>query len=415
MGNYTIDTFSIQKMIYIIFILSTLITGCDSLDNYIYLNNSSTGFPKPNVVLDVVDDMLRKIPYQHDRSGFVNGNEDCILECRKQSALLFNINNPNRVVFSSGATESLNLVIKGLVKRGQHIVTTVVEHNSVIRPLKTLEKDEGVILSLIKCDENGLVDVNKLEEALTLDTVAVIINHCSNVTGIVNDIKKIGDICKKNNVLFVVDVSQSAGLCEIDVQKMSIDVLIFTGHKFLYGIMGIGGVYIKEGIDLRPLKIGGTGVKSDYLYQPETMPTFYEAGTLNLPGIISLREGVKYIRKNNIKNIRQIIVQSVTKMREFLSQFSEVVLYPNKESGQLTTILSFNIKGIEPEDVGYILEKNYGIIVRTGLHCAPLIHKYIGTSKGGCVRVSPSIFTTDLEIQKFKSAIEQIVFMGDKL
>lgn len=378
---------------------------------YIYLNNAATTYPKPDQVLKGVAALLREPPFHHARTGFSNASADIVDECRKQLALLFNAPDAQRIAFSSGATESLNLAINGLNLDGRHVVTTTVEHNSVLRPLKTMERAGRLSLSIVPCDRYGLVSPESIQQAITPKTGAVVVNHCSNVTGIVNDIEAMGMITRQHGIPFVVDVSQSAGVYPVDVQKANIDILAFTGHKSLYGLQGIGGAYIREGVTLRPLKVGGTGVRSDYLYQPETVPMYYEAGTQNLPGIHALYEGVRYVRETGLEYIRNTKVDHVLKIRQHLAQSKKVTLFPGAQCEHRTVLFCFTIKNLDPADIGYILENNFGIVVRSGLHCAPLIHRHIGTFPSGSVRVSPSHFTSDDEIEVFADAMRQIMKM----
>lgn len=362
--------------------------------------------------MTAVSAFLRQPPFHHARAGYHNESVDGVDECRQQLALLFNAPDANRIAFSSGSTESLNLAVNGLDLTGKQVITTAVEHNSVLRPLKTLERAGRITLSIVKCNRHGLVSPRSILEAITPNTGALVVNHCSNVTGMVNDIEAMGAFTRPLGIPFIVDVSQSAGVYPVDVQKANIDILVFTGHKSLYGIPGIGGAYIREGLPLHPLKVGGTGVRSDYLYQPETVPLYYEAGTLNLPGIYSLFKGVQYVRETGLEHIRRRKQEIVLQMRQYLLQSGSVTLFPGEECEHKTTLFCFTIKGMDPADIGYILEKNFGIVVRSGLHCAPLIHKSIGTFPDGSVRVSPSHFTTDDEIKVFADAMRQIIQMG---
>lgn len=377
----------------------------------IYLNNAATSYPKPETVLKSVIKLLCEPPFHHARTGLEQKKKNIVLDCRKALSVFFNAPNSDRMVFTSGATESLNLAIKGLCLKGKHVITTAVDHNSVLRPLKTMERDGLITLSIVGCDKNGCVSVTSIEKEICAESGAIIVNHCSNVTGIVNDIEKIGKLAKLKNIPFIVDASQSAGVYPIDVQQMNIDILVFTGHKSLYGIQGIGGLYIREDLDLQPLIIGGTGVRSDYLFQPKSSPMYYEAGTQNLSGIVSLYEGIKYINQKGMAVIRKRKEELVLKMRNFLLTNDNVSIFPDKDYKQPTIIFSFNIKGMDPADIGYILENNFAIISRSGLHCAPLIHKYIGTFPEGSVRISPSFFTMDADIDFFIVALEQILKM----
>lgn len=375
----------------------------------IYLNNAATTYPKPNQVIKSVSALLYAPPLHHARTGFNSASADIVDKCRRQLALFFNAPDARCIVFSSGATESLNLAINGLNLDGKHVITTTVDHNSVLRPLKTMERAGRINLSIVQCDGYGFVSPEHIRKAITPNTGAVVINHCSNVTGIINDIEAIGMITRRHGIPFVVDASQSAGVYPVDVRKANIDILIFTGHKSLFGIQGIGGAYIREGLTLRPLKVGGTGVRSDYLYQPETLPMYYEAGTQNLPGICSLYEGVQYIQKTGLNHIRNKKEENVLKIRRHLAHIKNVAFFPGEECECKTAIFCFTIKGMDPADIGYILENNFGIVVRSGLHCAPLIHKHIGTFPKGSVRISPSHFTSNDEIEIFADAMRQII------
>jgi len=381
------------------------------MKNYIYLNNAATSYPKPESVINAVNTNLATMPFNHNRSGFVQGNEDIVFECRNRVSSLFNVNDPKRIVFTSGATESLNLVIKGLNSQHKHFITTAVEHNSVLRPLKTLEKEKLISLTIVPCEKSGYVQPELIKNAIISETIAVVINHCSNVTGVLNDIKEISRITSEKGILLIVDASQSAGVYPIDVTDMNIDILVFTGHKSLLGLQGTGGVYIREGIKLKPLKTGGTGIKSDYLYQPESMPIFYEAGTMNVPGIVALKSGIDFILEKGIVNLRERKELHIRKIRDHFMDNSKIIMYPDREYHLPLTIFSFNIAGVEVEDAGYILESNFGVMARTGLHCAPLIHKFTGTFPYGSVRISPSSFTTDEEIDVFINAVNKIVSM----
>lgn len=378
----------------------------------IYLNNGATSYPKPESVLRGVSEFLCEVPFHHGRAGFSNGTYEVVSSCRSKLAAMFNAPDASRIVFSSGATESLNTILFGLPLDGKHVITTTVEHNSVLRPLKTMERDGRISLSIVPCDACGRVSVDGIEDAVRENTAALVVNHCSNVTGIANDITAIGALARRHNILFIVDASQSAGVYPIDVQNMTINALVFAGHKSLFGIQGIGGAYIPEGLPVTPLKVGGTGIRSDYLYQPEEVPLLYEAGTMNMPGIVALDKGLDYIREHGIRSLRKKKEKLVDGMTAALSCWDNVHVYPSRESGLQPTLFSFTIDGIEPEDIAYILEQNYGIIVRSGLHCAPLIHQCIGTSPNGSVRVSPSHFTSDEEAGRFIESIAEIVQMA---
>ena len=376
--------------------------------NTIYLNNAATGFPKPPGVVRAVTDCLRSVPIHHARSGIDSEEVDVVSACRRRLATFFGVSEPERIIFTSGATESLNLAIFGSDLEGKHVVTTAVEHNSVLRPLKTLERDGRIALSIAPCDQSGTVLRENIEALLRPDTAIIVVNHCSNVTGAINDIARIGRLARERNIPFVVDAAQSAGVVPIDVERMHIDFLAFTGHKGLHGIRGIGGAYIGPSLRLRPLKVGGTGIRSDYLYQPEELPIYYEAGTLNIPGIVSLHAGVEFLEARGIDAIRAHKECCCERLRSRLQEPACVRFYPT-DSTKSSTLLSFNIEGMEPADVGYILENSFGISVRSGLQCAPLIHQHLGTFPRGSIRVSPSFATTNEEIDACAEAVGEIV------
>lgn len=378
----------------------------------IYLNNAATSFPKPEAVLEAVNAYCRRPPFSAERSGAAEQGRDILARCRENLCRLFNIDSPDHVIFTSGATHSLNLVLRGLLKRGDHVVTTQTEHNSVLRLVKTLEKREGIFLTIVPCNKNGWVDPGQMKACLLDHTRLVVVNHCSNVTGSFQDIIKIGTILKKHRALFVVDAAQSAGAAPIDVAKAEIDVLVFAGHKSLFGFQGTGGVYIREGIDPDPLIIGGTGVKSDYLFQPPGRPGCYEAGTLNVPGIVSLNAGVEYILKTGIQTVRQKKAALKTRLLEFFLNQKNIVVYGGSRLEDFSgteAVVGFNIKGFPAEDTGYILEKSFDIICRSGLHCAPLIHQALGSYPEGCVRVSFSPFNTRKDVDGLIDAVSRIV------
>lgn len=381
----------------------------------IYLNNGATSYPKPDEVVCYTEKYLKSPRLGGGRSSYSEETEDVVYECRKALSELFNIEKPELISFTSGATQALNMVIQGLDLKNAHVITTAIEHTSMLRPLKLLEKKDGLKLSIVDCDENGLVNPNDIQTAIESDTKAIFVNHASNVIGAVTNIRKIADIAHEENIIIVVDASQSAGCIPIDVKSMDIDVLIFTGHKSLYGIEGIGGVYIREGINIEPLMVGGTGIKSNSLYQSEERPAYYEAGTQNIVGIASLKAGVSYILKNGIDNINKLRKDRFFQLYEGLEKIPIVQVFGKKQ--YTIPVISFNIKGMNPQDVGYLLGKDYDIIVRTGLLCAPLIHEKIGTAPFGAVRISFSHFTSNSDILTFLTAVDEIagMFMTDKI
>ncbi len=376
----------------------------------IYLNNAATSFPKPKEVQEAVLASFNGPHVSAARTGFEREDDDIVYLCRSRLADLFNIEDPLHIVFTSGSTEALNLVIFGLPLEGGHIVSTAIEHNSVIRPLKTLEKAGKIQVTFVECDDKGWVDPEQIRMAMRDDTRAVIVNHCSNVTGAVLDLAKISEIAHTNGAYFIVDASQSAGAVPIDCKNWNIDFLAFTGHKSLFGMQGIGGLYIRDDSDLKPLKVGGTGILSEILLQPEGLPIHYEAGTPNTPGIISVYAGVQFILKTGFDKIREHKKKLYKILFEEFKDNEDLIIYSSMENTSYSNFC-FNIKGMVPEEVGFVLEQSFDILVRTGLHCAPLILKYIGAHPWGTVRASHSYFTTEEEIFKFIDAVKKITLI----
>jgi len=374
----------------------------------IYFNNAATTFPKPQSVIDAVNKCLQQAPTDQFRNNTETG--EIISQCKNNLAKLFHIKTPERIFFTSGATEALNMVIKGLNFSGKHIVTTTTEHNSVLRPLsrfiEAYNSTGNKTITYVDCNSDGFVPVADIEKNIKANTIAVIINHCSNVTGVLQDIEKIGKITRNRGVLFIVDASQSAGSVNIDVEQSNIDLLIFTGHKGLMGIQGIGGFYVRPGIKLRATKLGGTGKDSHIINFPEDYQQ-YEAGTMNIPGITALNQGIKFILDTNTEKIIAKEKRLTTKLFSELNKLKNVIIYA-KSAENHGPALSFNIKGVPPGDVGYILQHSGEYVVRTGLHCAPLIHNALNASEKGTVRVSFSFFNTEKEIDGLVKIIQQI-------
>ena len=380
-------------------------------DPTIYLNNAATSYPKPPEVNEVLASHLTREPCDAGRVGFERQREDVASICRQRLAALFGVEDPAHIVFTSGATESLNLALSGSDLSG-HVVTTAIEHNSVLRPLRRLQEERGLDVTVVDCDANGSVPPSEIERAIRPDTSAIVVNHCSNVTGAVLDLEAIGRIALEHGALFIVDASQSAGVEPIDVRRQSIDLLAFAGHKSLYGVPGIGGLYIHQAMSLRPLKVGGTGIRSDLPHQPREMPLYYEAGTANMLGIATLSAGVDFVLRQGVGAIGAKKKQHIERLRAELSKVPGTVLYAPDVTSTHAGVLCFNIEGVSPEEVGYVLEESFGIVVRAGLHCAPLIHRALGSYPAGSVRVSPSYFTTHDEIDHLVSAVRTMAEVG---
>lgn len=375
----------------------------------IYLDNAATSFPKPDIVYEAIMDAMREYGANPGRSGHKLALKAgrAIYETRELLAAFFNIEDPMRIIFTPNATDGLNLGIKGLLKPGDHVITTSMEHNSVLRPLKALEKI-GVKTTIVQCDEEGSVDTRDIEEAINQNTKLILTTHASNVTGTILPIKAIGDIAKKHKLVYMVDAAQTAGVYPIDVANMNIDILAFPGHKSLLGPQGTGGIYIREGIEIGNIKEGGTGSKSDSLIQPEIYPDKLESGTPNMPGIVGLGAGLKYIVDRGIEDIREHERKLTKIFIDGLKEIKDAKIYGPCDVDKQAPVVSINIGEEDSSEVSYILDQVFDIAVRPGLHCAPLAHKTIGCYEQGCVRFSIGPFNTVKDIETALEAVNSI-------
>jgi cysteine desulfurase family protein len=375
----------------------------------IYLDNASTSFPKPEIVFERMNDFQRTVCANPGRGAHRMAIESAreVMLTRELLARLFNIKDPSRLVFTSNCTEAINLAIKGLLKKRRHVIISSMEHNSVLRPL-THMRECGVEFDAIPCSENGEIDLNLLEEAIKPDTGLIVCAHASNVTGDLLPISAIGNITKKRGIPFMVDAAQTAGTVPIDTEKDNIDLLAFPGHKGLLGPQGTGGLWFREGLDLEPLKYGGTGSHSEDAYQPDVSPDRYESGTLNTPGIVGLGAGVRYILESGIESIRETEIELTEYLIERIINIDGISCYGQLSAKRKTGIISFNFDGVHCSEVAHVLDRGFNIAVRSGLHCAPMAHRAIGTFPGGTVRVSLGLFNTKEHIDELISALSEI-------
>ncbi|MBW6459329.1 MAG: aminotransferase class V-fold PLP-dependent enzyme [Bacteroidales bacterium] len=377
----------------------------------IYLDNSATSFPKPDEVYQFMDSFYRKNGVNPGRSGFdaAIAVEEMVQGTRKLLTGLFNGDDPNRLTFSYNASDSLNMILQGLAEKGDHVITTMLEHNSVLRPLHHLMLEGIIEVTIVPFDAQGYVDPEDIRKAIRKNTRMVVVNHCSNVIGTVQPVVEIGRICKENGIYFVVDASQSAGAIPIDMKAMSIDVLVFTGHKCLMGPTGIGGSYVMENIPVRGTRFGGTGVRSAQKTHLEEFPYRLECGTLNIVGVAGLYAGTKWVIGQGIEELHAREMALWDKMRKGIQQIDNVVTYCAESPENRNHVLSFNVKGFESGDTGTLLDVDYNIACRTGLHCAPLVHQGLGTDKiHGTVRFSVGPFNTEEQIDLAIQAVAEI-------
>ena len=364
----------------------------------IYLDNSATTLIKPPQVAQAVYDAINTMG-NSGRGAYNSSISSSIVlyETRELIAEMFNLHYPEQVAFTLNATEALNTAINGLISYNDHIITTELEHNSVLRPLYRLE-EKGTELTIIKANDWGNINYIDIEKAIKSNTKAIVCTHCSNLTGNVLDIAKIGEICKRHNILFILDASQSAGIFDIDMEKQNIDVVCFTGHKSLYGPQGTGGICIKKGVNISPLKVGGSGIKTFEKTAPSSMPEHIEAGTVNSHSIAGLKAGLEFIQKTGISKIREKENMLVDLFYNSIKNIKDIKIYGDFSTKERGPIVSLNLGNYSSSSVSDELFERFEIATRSGGHCAPLMHKALGTEKQGAVRFSFSYFNTKDEV-----------------
>ena len=379
----------------------------------IYLDNASTTFPKPKSVSDSIYNFLTNIGGNPGRSNHENGMQSnrLLLEARSTIANFFNYENIENVIFTNNITTSLNTLIYGSCKKGDHVITSSMEHNSVLRPLVNLRDNNIIELDIINTNKYGFIDISYLKNTIKSNTKFVILSHASNVTGSIQSIKEIGMLCKKHNIFFILDSAQSAGVLHIDFNELNLSALAFTGHKSLLGPQGIGGFIISNELNevCSPYILGGTGSLSHSLIQPTFLPDKFESGTLNMPGIIGLTEGIKFINKEGLNTINEKNKFLRTNLVSELKNIDNIILYEDLNSNSYTSCVSFNAKNMDTAELSFILDSDYGIKNRSGLHCAPLAHKTIGSFPSGTVRFSLSYFNTIEDINYAISSVNKIL------
>jgi cysteine desulfurase/selenocysteine lyase len=391
------------------------------VEELIYLDNAATSWPKPDEVYDYMVKFYRECGVNPGRSGFDKAIEagNIVEDLRARLTRFFggDVSNPERLCYSYNATDALNLIVQGLLKEGDHVVTTNVEHNSVIRPVNCMVRDHGVEATYVPFDEDGFVDPDDIKKAVKPNTRLVIVNHGSNVIGTIQPVAEIGKICKELGVTFATDCSQTAGAVPIDMQKMNIDVLAFTGHKSLLGSTGIGGLCVRKHLDIRQTRSGGTGVRSAYPYHLEEYPFRMEFGTPNMVGIASLWAAQEWIKKQGgIEKIYQHEMKLARKLVDGFKDIDGVAVYCCDSLENHLSTVTINVEGLEAGDVGIMLDVDFSIATRTGLHCAPLVHQQLGIDKiHGGVRFSIGAFNTEEHIDKAIEAITEIAARAKKM
>lgn len=374
----------------------------------IYMDNAATTLPKPPGVSEAIVQALGCLG--NAGRGSTEESLDAariIYDTRERLCKLFNAENPKQIAFTSNATESLNIAIQGLIHPKDHVITSVMEHNSILRPLYE-RKEAGASLTILPTDQSGNISYEELEASIRRDTRAIVSTHASNLTGNLNDIEKIGRIARKHKVLFIVDASQTAGMFPIDVEKMGIDVLCFTGHKSLYGPQGTGGIYVREGLTVPPLKRGGSGVDTYNRHHPDLMPTALEAGTLNGHGIAGLNAALRYVEEKGLDFLRKEAQERAWDFYQGIKDIPGVTVYGDFSKKERSPIVSFNLGAYDSAEVSDELLISYGISTRSGGHCAPLMHEALHNVDQGAVRFSFSHFNTKEEVEIAIRAVKEL-------
>ena len=379
----------------------------------IYLDNAATSWPKPESVYAIVDRSLRELGAPAGRSAYREANEveRLVTDARKRLADLLGADGPSRVVFTCNCTDSLNLALHGLLREGDHVITTVVEHNSVLRPLRYLERAMGLRVTRVGCDREGFVDPDAIAAAIAPDTRLIALIHASNVTGALQPVEEVGRLAREHGVFYLVDAAQSVGHVPIDVRQIGAHLLAGPGHKGLMGPLGIGFLCIEPGVEdhLRPVRQGGTGTQSASDDQPATMPDKYEPGNHNVPAILGLGAGVAYIAERGMDALRRHDQELTGLLLEGLTSIDGVLVHGPRRLDRRVGVVSITIDGHQPQEVAMMLDAAYAIQVRAGLHCAPRMHEALGTrAGGGTVRFSLGAFNTREDIEAALEAVREI-------
>ncbi len=369
----------------------------------LYANNAATSFPKPNSVITGVTNCLNSISSNPGRSASFSNLEGSriVFECRENLCKLFNFDSPENIIFTSNITHSLNMLINGCVQKGWHVITTSMEHNSVLRPLNYLYEKGIIELDIIQCDKNGYISPSTFENHIKPNTKLFVLSHSSNIIGSIQPIKEIGEICKRKSIYLIIDSAQSAGVLDINLSDTYFSALCFTGHKSLLGPQGIGGFVITDDFNkvVSPIITGGTGSSSSEIVQPSFLPDKFESGTLNTPGIAGLNEGVKFILNTNIKTIREHEIDLNNELIESLLNMPYIDFYGSINSNLRTSAVSINSHKLDNSLFSFELDHKYSIVTRSGLHCAPLAHKTINTYPHGTLRLSFGFFNDSIDIK----------------
>ncbi|APU58886.1 aminotransferase class V-fold PLP-dependent enzyme [Clostridium botulinum] len=379
----------------------------------VYLDNAATTYPKPEKVYSSILNYMKNVGASPGRGGYENAltGDRMVYKCRHSLINLFNFNKIENVVFTSNITASLNILIKSIVKDGWHVITSSMDHNSVIRPLVSLEKSDKIELDILNCSEEGLINIEDFKNAIKDNTKLVVLSHASNIVGTIQPLETIGKLCKEKGIYFIIDSAQTAGVLPLNFQNLNCNALAFTGHKALLGPQGIGGFIIDDELNNIATNFieGGTGSLSESTLQPDFLPDKFESGTMNTPGIAGLLAGIEYINEEGLNAIKEREEYLSRKFINGLLNIDSVKVYGPLDSSLRTATISINSSKIDNSELGFLLDSEFGIMVRTGLHCAPLAHKTIGSFPQGTLRFSFGAFNDIKDINYALYALNSIL------
>lgn len=382
-----------------------------AINQVIYFDNAATSWPKPAGMIQAMTRYSGMVGGNPGRSGHRRSLDAgrILLDTREDLAELFGIQDSLQMVFTKNATEALNMALLGILHAGDHVITSSMEHNSIMRPLRFLET-QGVQLSVVSCARDGRLNIEDVKAAIRPQTRLLVVTHASNVTGTIQPVADLGGIARDHGILFCVDAAQTAGTLPIRVDDMAIDLLAFSGHKSLFGPQGTGGLYIRQGVEkeLRPLMMGGTGSRSEFEMQPDFMPDKYESGTPNTIGIAGLGAGVRFVLEEGVEVIRSKEKRLTERFLKGLASLKGIAVYGPRDAESRAAVVSFNIHGVSPSEAALQLDERFGILCRPGLHCAPAAHRTIGTFSQGTIRFGFGYFNTDEEVSLALEAIRSL-------
>lgn len=376
----------------------------------IYFDNGATSWPKPESVYKAAEQYLRSGGANPGRSGHARSlaAERLLYETRERAGIFLGAKKPEEIVFTLNATDALNMAIKGILEPGDHVLCSPFEHNSVLRPLNSLKKSGLITTTMLPAKQGDMVEAGDFDLAIRPETKLLVCTHASNITGRVMPVSEIAEVAASRGVLFLLDAAQTAGVLPLDLKETSVHMAAFTGHKSLLGPPGVGMLYLREGINIKPWREGGTGSRSDEENQPDFMPDYLEAGTMNGPGIAGLHEGLKYIDSTGLEAIREHELKLCQRLLDGLEQIRGIKVFRATVPEHYVAVVSFVLEGLDSGELGFILEEGYGILCRTGLHCAPQAHRAIDTFPGGTVRFSLGYFNTEQEVDHALQALNEI-------